>query len=254
MPTNRDEYEARRRAALQAALERAIAADLQRAIEEAAQAAAERVRAEQHKEEVAEAVAALLLGGSLYRLLRGRLLAVALAFVQFTHAELGVTSAELDAQASHAAQQWVTQYAASVVNDIAQSTAARVLKTLTTSETDKLAAEETAKRILALLAGDAGEARARGLAGDLAHAVSGYASDEAARYSRLQVLRMWTSMEDIKVRPSHRLADGQIVGLDQPFIVGGYNLRFPGDPLGPPREVINCRCVTLYRRISQVST
>jgi len=50
----------------------------------------------------------------------------------------------------------------------------------------------------------------------------------------------------LRTRPTHRKADGQRVNLGEPFIVGGFPLLFPGDPTGPPQEVINCRCTPLY--------
>ena len=46
-------------------------------------------------------------------------------------------------------------------------------------------------------------------------------------------------------RIEHDLADGQIVDVDQPFIINGASLMFPRDPKGPPAETINCGCVSL---------
>lgn len=57
--------------------------------------------------------------------------------------------------------------------------------------------------------------------------------------------RVWLSTSDARTRETHRLADGQRVAMDQPFIVGGAPLMFPGDPSGPPQEVIQCRCTVL---------
>lgn len=57
--------------------------------------------------------------------------------------------------------------------------------------------------------------------------------------------RMWLSTVDHRTRASHREADGQRTGLSDPFMVGGFALMFPGDPAGPPGEVIQCRCTTL---------
>lgn len=53
----------------------------------------------------------------------------------------------------------------------------------------------------------------------------------------------WRSERDARVRPSHRRADGQVREIGQRFEVGIARLRFPGDPLGPPTETINCRCM-----------
>jgi hypothetical protein len=57
--------------------------------------------------------------------------------------------------------------------------------------------------------------------------------------------RIWLSTDDRRTRPTHDLADGQRVPLASPFIVGGFPLAFPGDPTGPPQEVIQCRCTSL---------
>lgn len=40
--------------------------------------------------------------------------------------------------------------------------------------------------------------------------------------------------------------DHQSVGLADYFDVGGAQLQFPGDPAGPPEEVIQCRCAIAY--------
>lgn len=52
--------------------------------------------------------------------------------------------------------------------------------------------------------------------------------------------RRWQAAEDERTRQTHRDADGQTVALSEPFTVGRASLDFPGDPLGPPEEVINC--------------
>jgi hypothetical protein len=57
--------------------------------------------------------------------------------------------------------------------------------------------------------------------------------------------RVWLATDDNRTRHSHEEADGQRRPLGSPFHVGGFELRFPGDPLGPPQEVIQCRCTML---------
>lgn len=57
--------------------------------------------------------------------------------------------------------------------------------------------------------------------------------------------RVWLATDDNRTRHTHNEADGQRQPLGRPFIVGGFELRFPGDPLGPPQEIIQCRCTML---------
>lgn len=56
--------------------------------------------------------------------------------------------------------------------------------------------------------------------------------------------KAWRSMKDSDVRESHVRADGQVANIGGKFLVGGYRLRYPGEPVGPPSIWINCRCVT----------
>ncbi len=55
----------------------------------------------------------------------------------------------------------------------------------------------------------------------------------------------WLSQRDGKVGGSHDLVDGQQVAINQDFDVMGVPLEFPGDPAGPPEEIINCRCTMI---------
>lgn len=58
--------------------------------------------------------------------------------------------------------------------------------------------------------------------------------------------KQWLStIGDGRTRDTHVKADKQRKPLFEPFIVGGFPLMFPGDPSGPPQEVINCRCTLL---------
>lgn len=59
--------------------------------------------------------------------------------------------------------------------------------------------------------------------------------------------REWISENSPRTRPTHRQANGQVVGINEPFQVGNSALMFPGDPTGPPEEIINCRCSIIPR-------
>lgn len=55
-------------------------------------------------------------------------------------------------------------------------------------------------------------------------------------------VKTWIATDDARVRETHDAADQQQQPLNEPFTVGGFPLMFPGDPSGPPQEVIQCRC------------
>lgn len=74
--------------------------------------------------------------------------------------------------------------------------------------------------------------------------VSAINSGFAAGYSAAGGIRVrWTTMHDSSVRETHRATDGQTRMLGDTFDVGGFDLKYPGDPVGPPSIWINCRCI-----------
>ncbi len=94
--------------------------------------------------------------------------------------------------------------------------------------------------------------KARRIARTEAHAAQEWARIKAAGDIAFEtgrpVYKRWRAANDLRVRPSHRVADGQVVKVFDAFRVGGFMLRFPGDPAAAaPHESINCRCVcTIY--------
>ena len=63
----------------------------------------------------------------------------------------------------------------------------------------------------------------------------------------IEMEREWVSALDARTRPEHAEADGQVVGVDEPFIVGGEKLMFPGDRSGSGWNIYNCRCTQIAR-------
>lgn len=61
----------------------------------------------------------------------------------------------------------------------------------------------------------------------------------------IQLKQMWRATLDGRTRHAHRLLDGQIVDIGQPFEVDGYELKYPGDPSAPGYLIYNCRCTVV---------
>ena len=53
---------------------------------------------------------------------------------------------------------------------------------------------------------------------------------------------------DKKTRKAHRLLDGQVRELDEPFVIDGQKAMYPSN-FGIPSLDINCRCAVLQRAI-----
>ena len=54
--------------------------------------------------------------------------------------------------------------------------------------------------------------------------------------------KRWLTTLDGLERLTHFEAHGQIVPIDQPFLVGDEEMQHPGDPSADIKEVANCRC------------
>lgn len=68
---------------------------------------------------------------------------------------------------------------------------------------------------------------------------------EQAEKLGFEVYKRWVATDDERTRPWHVEADGQEVPLNEPFIVGGEELMYPGDENGSAENVINCRCTMI---------
>src|SRR5690606_29436463 len=76
--------------------------------------------------------------------------------------------------------------------------------------------------------------------------VGGYnaASHVVARESGLVVKRQWLATLDDRTRASHARINGETIdGTDSRYSNG---LLHPGDPSGPARETVRCRCVEIF--------
>lgn len=108
---------------------------------------------------------------------------------------------------------------------------------------------ETARAIQERIGGQLSRTNAARIARTEMHTAASIGADEAARSTGLQLIKEWAAAEDRRTRMSHAIADGQEVPLDEPFQVGLAKLMVPGDPAGPAREIINCRCTVLHHPV-----
>ncbi|HTN60739.1 MAG TPA: phage minor head protein [Devosia sp.] len=257
MPTSeetRRRREAEDRARLQAALERVIAQQLAEELDRIAEEAARLAREKRNRDEIIALILPMFYTTTLVALLTGRLYAVAYAFADRTATSLGVTSSTVTDAAVRATQEWVPAFVSDQMRKVSKTTAKVITRIVDAAVAEGADDIEIGKRLADALGGDRAVVRSRIIAATLSHATAGQASDNAARFTNLPIARIWVSMEDTKVRPTHAIADGQIVDLEHPFLVGGYYLRFPGDPLGPAREIMGCRCVALHTRAALTRT
>lgn len=108
--------------------------------------------------------------------------------------------------------------------------------------------EQLAKRIRQQF-NDIDEGRSRVIASTETSAAYGTARAQAMEEAGVQ-WKAWLTSGNANVRAAHYEAGltyshDTPIPLDEPFIVGGESLMYPGDPSGSPRNTINCHCVQI---------
>lgn len=76
----------------------------------------------------------------------------------------------------------------------------------------------------------------------IADIIATAAVNGAAVAAHPEARKTWRTMRDDRVRDLHQPMDGVTVAAGEHFDVGGFNLLYPGQPVGPPEVWINCRC------------
>jgi HK97 family phage portal protein len=82
---------------------------------------------------------------------------------------------------------------------------------------------------------------------------SNYGANQGAKSTGINLMKQWLTQRDDRVREMHQFAEGQTVPIDDPFVVGGEKLMWPGDTEhGASLEnVVNCRCSQSYVEATQ---
>lgn len=71
-------------------------------------------------------------------------------------------------------------------------------------------------------------------------------AQHAAKDAGADIVKQWDAALDGRTRPHHRMLDGQIRELDEPFEVDGMKVMHPSG-FGRASEDVNCRCALLQR-------
>jgi HK97 family phage portal protein len=146
---------------------------------------------------------------------------------------------------------YLLQLAATKVKQITETTRAEIQSALEEGVRAGEGVPKLAKRIDDLYLVQIVPNRSSLIASTEVVAASNYGSQQAARQSGLTLKKVWLSTSDSRTRPDHVAANGQEVGLDDPFVVGNSKLMFPGDnSLGAAADqLIRCRCTQYYVRV-----
>lgn len=141
---------------------------------------------------------------------------------------------------------WAKRHVASMIQSISDTTRSIIGRILKRGVDEGKSNKDIAKEIRGRLTGPQAARRAMTIARTETHAATQRGSNETAKQSTVELEKEWGATEDERTRKTHAIADGQVVDLDELFVVGGALMAYPGDPRGPAKEVINCRCVALY--------
>ena len=143
------------------------------------------------------------------------------------------------------------------ITSVSETTRNTIITQITRGQSEGLGTESIAKLISDAIFG---VSRQRGalIARTETHGAANYGADGAARATGLKLRKEWVSAEDDRTRNSHKLANGQIVDMDQPFriaipldqrTIGGDEfelMMIPGDDTASAGNVINCRCAVSH--------
>jgi hypothetical protein len=160
---------------------------------------------------------------------------------------------EADSLFVRLARAWVMQRVAEKVTPIINTTrkqAERLIRQVTdTAVVEGLGVEALGRLMRQTFRQEASalsRARANTIARTETHNAANSAAHEAIRSTGLPVSKEWVAAIDGRERESHAAANGQIVDMNQPFLVDGEELQYPGDPSGSAENVINCRCAVAH--------
>ena len=151
---------------------------------------------------------------------------------------------------------WMADVGARKITQITDTTKEDIRRTIEAGLRGGLSERDIAKRIRDA-APTKSASRAQTIARTEVHAASQASAQEVAEQSGVAMVRVWVSSQGERTRTiadgaafDHLAADGQRVGMNEPFVIEGINgdelLQYPGDPMGSAANVIQCRCSVVF--------
>ena len=135
------------------------------------------------------------------------------------------------------------------ISDIDSTTRKQLQRVLVSGQKDGLPLPQIAKNIRERFSPKFTRSRSATIARTETHSAASFANhQQGLEYQKLQpnLNKQWVAVNDDRTREAHRIANGQVVAMDEDFIVGGRAMEYTGDPKGGAANVINCRCAIIY--------
>lgn len=157
-----------------------------------------------------------------------------------------------DASYEEFMREWIRDHVGERITDISETTKKRVIEAIREAQEEAYDAG-TPLRDFSEAVKEAYDGFSEDRATTIARTETGIAANQslvsAAKASGIPGLQKeWISGDDGRTRPDHVEANGQMVGIDEDFDIGGFKMKQPLDPDGPPEEVINCRCSVVFSK------
>ena len=152
-----------------------------------------------------------------------------------------------DGQFEAIVRQYIRDVGGIRITQISNSTMRQINRVVNQGAQEGLGVAAIGKNIRDSLDGAFSRYRANTIARTETHSAASYANHQVnASLNIPNQMKRWVAVSDARARATHVAANGTEVPLDEDFIVGGVAMSYTGDPRGGAKNVINCRCVTLY--------
>ena len=146
-------------------------------------------------------------------------------------------------------EKFIMRVGANHISDIDDTSRKQLRRVLLNGQKDGLPLPQIARNIEDRYSPKFSRSRSATRARTETHSAASFANHQVGlHYARTQpdIKKQWIASNDDRTREAHRIANGQIVSMDEPFIVGGRAMEYTGDPNGGAANIINCRCAVIY--------